>query len=110
MYLKTTKRNLQSNLFWYKSIILKTLEISIHNKYVDGLELITFHKLYNEAHKMVQSMDPIILNEEINMQFGGVKNMPKILWTKEGYGGYNTTNSFLCYSNLSHLADPLTYE
>ena len=55
-------------------------------------------------------MDPIILNEEMNMYYGGLQILPEILWDKNGYGGYNTTNSFLCYSNLSQLADPLTYD
>lgn len=50
---------------------------------------------------MVSRIEKITFNPNVTMDYGGMKPIPEVLWTKSGYGGYNTTDSFLCYSNLS---------
>lgn len=109
LYLQISHNLLQSNLDKYRSIITRVLKISKKSYHLDGDQLVTLHQLYNQLHKVVSSYSKITLNDSMNMNYSGTQLIPKLLRSEEGYGDFDTSYSFLCYSNLTKLPATLTH-
>ncbi|CAD8204886.1 unnamed protein product [Paramecium octaurelia] len=76
---------------------------------LNGNALVSFHRLYHTSKNQVL-LHPLEINPLFQMQYGGTTKIPDPLRIIKGYGNYDISYSFMCYSNLSSFNNPLTLE
>ncbi|CAD8196182.1 unnamed protein product [Paramecium octaurelia] len=76
---------------------------------LNGNALVSFHRLYHTSKNQVL-LHPLDINEYYQMKYGGTTKIPDPLRIIKGYGNYDISYSFMCYSNLSSYNQPKTIE
>ncbi|CAD8123309.1 unnamed protein product [Paramecium sonneborni] len=76
---------------------------------LNGNALVSFHRLYHSSKNQVL-LHPLEINPLYQMQYGGTTKIPDPLRIIKGYGNYDISYSFMCYSNLSSFNQPKTIE
>ncbi|CAK61902.1 unnamed protein product (macronuclear) [Paramecium tetraurelia] len=76
---------------------------------LDGNALVSFHRLYHTSKNQVL-LHPLEINPIYQMKYGGTTKIPDPLRIIKGYGNYDISYSFMCYSNLSSYNQPKTIE
>ncbi|CAD8207813.1 unnamed protein product [Paramecium pentaurelia] len=76
---------------------------------LNGNALVSFHRLYHITKNQVL-LHPLEINPLYQMQYGGTTKIPDPLRIIKGYGNYDISYSFMCYSNLSQYNQPKTIE
>ncbi|CAD8115694.1 unnamed protein product [Paramecium sonneborni] len=107
IYLKTSNSLLKSQLNEYNTYFNSLFHTSKHLNKLDGQTLISFFQLYTYLrNKTIQNLGP--LSYKFNMNYGGINSKipPSIQSSKIGI--YNTTLSYLCYTNKTKFHQPST--
>ncbi|CAD8102048.1 unnamed protein product [Paramecium sonneborni] len=101
---KENSNRIQSNIIkLYRSYFDKVF-------YLNGNTLISFHRLYHYTKKQVIIQNNFTTNEAFQMPFGGINPIPDPFRIVKGYGSFDISFSFMCYSNLSSYNQPKTIE
>ncbi|CAD8102754.1 unnamed protein product [Paramecium sonneborni] len=97
---KENSNRIQSNIIkLYRSYFDKVF-------YLNGNTLISFHRLYHYTKKQVILQNNFITNEDFQMAYGGINPIPDPFRIVKGYGNYDISYCFMCYSNLSSYNQP----
>ncbi|CAD8120929.1 unnamed protein product [Paramecium sonneborni] len=76
---------------------------------LNGNALVSFHRLYHTSKNQVL-LHSLEIDPLYQMQYGGTTKIPDPLRIIKGYGNYDISYSFMCYSNLSSFNQPKTIE
>ncbi|CAD8155777.1 unnamed protein product [Paramecium pentaurelia] len=76
---------------------------------LNGNALVSFHRLYHTSKNQVL-LHPLDINPLYQMKYGGTTKIPDPLRIIKGYGNFDISYSFMCYSNLSSYNQPKTIE
>ncbi|CAD8097127.1 unnamed protein product [Paramecium primaurelia] len=103
IYTKFSSAFIQTQLSRYQSYFTSLLNSN-------GQTLISVFQLYNYLKKKNKD-HPSPLNTQFNMNYGGNNlDIPKPIISSNKISNYNSTISFICYTNKTMLHDPFTEE
>ncbi|CAD8179362.1 unnamed protein product [Paramecium octaurelia] len=103
LYKESSNRIQQNIIKLYRSYFDKVF-------YLNGNTLISFHRLYHHTKKQVVLQNNFTINEQFQMPYGGINPIPDPLRIIKGYGNFDISYCFMCYSNLSSYSQPKTID